>query len=158
MSKKRDRVTGSAASLHCNVTQVILLIVTWSHLECDPDTYAVSLGVVSRERHPVRYLISPAAYPDRSVVSPEVFLIVMSPHPECRPERYTVSPGASSCSVPDPPCSIILTITRSHPERQPKCYVVAGESFLLPGAKNIFRGPHLLRNPDRYLASPAASF
>ena len=119
-----------------------------SHGACHPARY-----VVSRAFHPVRYLISPAAYPDRYVVATEVFLILMWSHLERRRDRYAVAPGASSRSLSDLTCRVILTVTRSHPARHPKRCMLGSHSQ----AKNRFRGSHLARHRDRYLISHAAS-
>ena len=119
---------------HRNIfTWSVILTLPRSLLECHPTRY-----VVSRERHPVRYLIAPAAHPDRYVVAPEVFLILMWSHLERRPDRYAVAPGASSWSLSDLTCSVILTATRSHPACHPKRHMLASRSQ----AKNSFRGSH----------------
>ena len=112
--------------------------------------------MVSRARYPVRYMISAAAYPDRYVVAPEVFLFLMCYHLERRHERCAISPGTSSWSPSALTCIVILTVTRSHPERDLKRYMLATDAFPSQ-AKNKFRGSPLERHRDRYLISHATS-
>ena len=85
------------------------------------------------------------------MVSPEVFLIVMWSNLERRPERYLVSFGASSRSVPDLTCSVILTVTQSHPERYTERYLVSPEFILITTLL------HLEHHTDPLMVSVGAS-
>ena len=76
-------------------------------------------------------------------------------HLERRHERSAVSLGTSSWSLSALTCIVILTVTRSHPERDLKRYMLATDVFPSQ-AKNRFRGSPLERHRDRYLISHAA--